>query len=61
TLPIEVSFHLSISVGLLVLFTLGVFLGRVSRTNVVIYGLKTVAAGTFVVLMMWIISNIYIL
>jgi predicted membrane protein (TIGR00267 family) len=44
-LPIEVSFYFSISVGFFVLFTLGVFLGRVSRTNVIIYGMKTVAAG----------------
>ncbi len=60
TLPIEVSFYLSISVGLFVLFALGVFLGRVSRTNVIIYGLKTVAAGALVILMMWIVSNIQI-
>jgi predicted membrane protein (TIGR00267 family) len=59
-IPIEVTFYLSISVGLLVLFTLGVFLGRVSKTNVIIYGLKTVAAGALVVLMMWVISNIQI-
>jgi predicted membrane protein (TIGR00267 family) len=59
-MPIEIAFYLSISVGLVVLFFLGVFLGRVSKTNVVIYGLKTVAAGVFVVLMMWIISNIQI-
>jgi predicted membrane protein (TIGR00267 family) len=60
-LPIEVSFYFSISVGLFVLFALGVFLGRVSRTNVIIYGMKTVAAGALVVLMMWIMSNIQIL
>jgi predicted membrane protein (TIGR00267 family) len=60
-LPIEVSFYFSISVGFFVLFTLGVFLGRVSRTNVIIYGMKTVAAGALVVLMMWIMSNIQIL
>ncbi|MFQ5834044.1 MAG: hypothetical protein ACE5H4_15175, partial [Candidatus Thorarchaeota archaeon] len=60
TLPIEFSFYLSISVGLFVLFALGVFLGRVSRTNVIIYGLKTVTAGALVILMMWIVSNIQI-
>ncbi|MFW9943736.1 MAG: hypothetical protein ACFFB7_01955, partial [Candidatus Sifarchaeia archaeon] len=60
SLPIEISFYLSISVGLLVLFALGVFLGRVSKTNVIIYGLKTVAAGALVILMMWIVSNIQI-
>ena len=60
TLPIEASFYLSISVGLVVLFFLGVFLGRVSRTNVVIYGIKTLAAGALVIFMMWIVSSIQI-
>jgi predicted membrane protein (TIGR00267 family) len=59
-LAIEVSFYLSISVGLVVLFSLGVFLGRVSKTNVVIYGFKTVAAGALVIIMMWIVSSIQI-
>jgi predicted membrane protein (TIGR00267 family) len=61
TLPIEVSFYLSISVGLVVLFSLGVFLGRVSKTNVLMYGIKTLAAGVLVILMMWIVSSIQIL
>ena len=60
-LLIEVSFYLSISVGLVVLFSLGVFLGRISKTNVVIYGLKTVASGALVIFMMWIMSSIRIL
>lgn len=59
--PIVTAFYLSISIGLGVLFALGVFLGRVSKTNVVIYGLKTLVAGIFVVLMMWIMSNIQLL
>ncbi|MFX0054127.1 MAG: hypothetical protein ACFFAX_01655 [Promethearchaeota archaeon] len=59
-IPVEVSFYLSISVGLIVLFSLGVFLGRVSKTNVVIYGIKTLAAGALVIFMMWIVSSIQI-
>ncbi|MFW9885836.1 MAG: hypothetical protein ACFFEX_15725 [Candidatus Thorarchaeota archaeon] len=59
-MPIEISFYLSISVGLAVLFSLGVFLGRVSKTNVVIYGIKTLAAGALVIFMMWIVSSIQI-
>ncbi|MHA2078968.1 MAG: hypothetical protein ACW99X_15350 [Candidatus Thorarchaeota archaeon] len=58
TLAIETAFYMSIGIGLIVLFSLGMFLGRVSKTNVVIYGLKTVIAGIFVVFMMWVISNI---
>jgi hypothetical protein len=52
---------MSIGIGLIVLFSLGVFLGRVSKTNIVIYGLKTLVAGVFVVFMMWAISSIQLI
>jgi predicted membrane protein (TIGR00267 family) len=61
TFAIGTAFYMSIGIGLIVLFSLGVFLGRVSKTNVIIYGLKTLVAGVFVVLMMWAISSIQIL
>jgi predicted membrane protein (TIGR00267 family) len=35
----------SLTLALLSLFTLGLFLGRVSRGNVVVFGIKTVLAG----------------
>lgn len=35
----------SLALALLALFTLGVFLGRVSRGNVIVFGIKTVLAG----------------
>lgn len=60
TIPIATVFYLSILIGLIVLFGLGVFLGRVSKTNVILYGLKTVAAGALVIFMMWIVSSIQI-
>jgi VIT1/CCC1 family predicted Fe2+/Mn2+ transporter len=41
-----------------VLFILGLFLGRVSRTNMFVYGLKTLAAGVLVMMMIWFFSNI---
>ena len=57
-LAIETAFYMSIGIGLIVLFSLGVFLGKVSKTNIVIYGFKTLIAGVFVVFMMWAISSI---
>jgi predicted membrane protein (TIGR00267 family) len=35
----------SLALALLALFTLGLFLGRVSRGNVIVFGIKTVLAG----------------
>ena len=42
---VEVSYLLSLALSLLTLFGLGVFLGRISKRNVVIYGLRTLIAG----------------
>ena len=38
-------YYTSIGVALLTLFALGLFLGRISRGNLLIFGLKTVIAG----------------
>ncbi len=42
---VEVSYLLSLALSLLTLFGLGVFLGRISKRNIVIYGLRTLIAG----------------
>ncbi len=42
---VEVSYLLSLALSLLTLFGLGVFLGRISKRNVIIYGLRTLIAG----------------
>ncbi len=42
---IEVSYLLSLALSLLTLFGLGVFLGRISKRNIMIYGLRTLIAG----------------
>jgi predicted membrane protein (TIGR00267 family) len=42
---IETVFYISIALALVTLFGLGLFLGKVSRGNILIYGLKTVVAG----------------
>jgi predicted membrane protein (TIGR00267 family) len=55
---IELSFVFSIIVGMVVLFLLGSFLGKISKTNIVLYGVKTLAAGFIVVIMMWLFSLI---
>jgi predicted membrane protein (TIGR00267 family) len=58
TMMIELAFFLSICVGLVILFILGVFLGSVSKTNYIVYGIKTLAAGVMVIVIMLILSTI---
>ncbi|MFW9975085.1 MAG: hypothetical protein ACFFDQ_07475 [Candidatus Thorarchaeota archaeon] len=55
-LSIEIAFISSIITAMIILFILGFFLGRVSRTNVVIYGLKTLGAGIIVMIVIWLFS-----
>ncbi len=57
-LPVEVAFTLSVLVSLMILFVLGMFLGKVSSSNMTVYGIKTLAAGILVILMIWFFSNI---
>ncbi|TXT56003.1 MAG: conserved membrane protein of unknown function [Candidatus Thorarchaeota archaeon] len=56
-IPIDLGFTLSVVSGMFILFILGVFLGKVSRTNIIIYGIKTLAAGIIVVMMIWLFSS----
>ena len=57
-LNIAFAFVLSVAFGMIILFVLGLFLGKVSKTNILIYGFKTLAAGILVVIMIWIFSSI---
>jgi predicted membrane protein (TIGR00267 family) len=47
-MSIEIAFQASMGASLAILFLLGVFLGRVSRTNIVYSGIKMVVAGVVV-------------
>ena len=47
-MSVELAFQLSMAASLAILFLLGVFLGRVSRTNIVYSGIKMVVAGVIV-------------
>jgi predicted membrane protein (TIGR00267 family) len=58
TISVDLAFIMSIAVGLMILFVLGMFLGSVSQTNGIVYGIKTLGAGIIVVVMMWVFSNI---
>lgn len=55
-LGIELAFMASIIVAMFILFLLGSFLGKVSQTNVIIYGLKTLGAGFIVMVVIWLFS-----
>lgn len=50
-LPIQMAFYASIGASLTTLFLLGVFLGRISRGNIVYSGIKMVVAGVAVALL----------
>jgi len=47
---IETGYMASVAASLTTLFTLGVYLGRISGENILVYGLKMVVAGAVVAL-----------
>jgi len=49
-IAIETAYYASVAAGLATLFTLGVYLGRISGQNVLVYGAKMVVAGVAVAL-----------
>lgn len=55
-LSIEIAFIASVIMAMLLLFLLGFFLGKVSRSNVLVYGFKTLSAGIIVMIVIWFIS-----
>jgi len=50
-LPIQAAFIASIGASLVILFLLGAFLGRISRSNIIYSGIKMVVAGIAVALL----------
>jgi predicted membrane protein (TIGR00267 family) len=50
------SFLVSIIVGLTILFILGLFLGRIAKTNIWINGLKTLMAGILTLLVLFVVT-----
>lgn len=52
------AFYASLAIGLLLLFLLGGFLGWMSKTNILIYGMKTLAAGGLTLLITYIVSTL---
>lgn len=53
---IELAFIISLIVGIVILFILGMFLGKIAKTNRIVYGIKTLAAGFIVIIIMWLFS-----
>jgi predicted membrane protein (TIGR00267 family) len=51
-IPVETGLIASLTLNLFTLFTLGVFLGKVSRENVWIHGLLMVGAGVLTALLL---------
>lgn len=44
-LPVSIAYYISFGIAFVLLFLLGAFLGRISRENIIIAGLKMVLAG----------------
>ena len=55
---ITISYYISLGMALAALFALGAFLGRVSKSNLVIAGLKMVAAGVASILLSYLLAKI---
>ena len=51
------SYYLALAIAMLSLFGLGAFLGRISRQNIVIAGLKMIVAGVVALLLSYLIEN----
>ena len=56
-LPIQIAFVASIGASLTTLFLLGVFLGRISKSNVIYSGIKMVVAGVAVALLALLLNS----
>lgn len=46
-IPIEICFYLAFGLAFLVLLGIGLFLGKISKTNLIVSGVKMVIAGVF--------------
>ncbi|WEU40058.1 MAG: hypothetical protein OdinLCB4_006195 [Candidatus Odinarchaeum yellowstonii] len=51
-----ISLIISVVIGFTLLFTLGAFLGRISKGNVLVSGLKMIVAGVLTVLILFVLS-----
>ncbi|HUY00583.1 MAG TPA: VIT1/CCC1 transporter family protein [Candidatus Deferrimicrobium sp.] len=52
----NILFYISISINLTMLFFLGMFLGRISKENVVWMGVKVLLAGVLITLILWLVN-----
>jgi predicted membrane protein (TIGR00267 family) len=51
------AYYTSLAIALIALFSLGLFLGRISRGNVVVFGLKTVMAGVVSIVISYLLTG----
>ena len=58
-LPIQSAFVISIGASMVTLFLLGTFLGRISRSNIFVSGIKMVAAGVAVALLALLLNGFH--
>ena len=57
-IPINFCYYLSFGISLVVLFAIGLFLGKISKTRLIISGVKMLLAGVFCVVLSFILDFI---
>lgn len=57
-LTLDLAFHISVGTSLVFLFTLGVFLGKIAKSNLVISGLKSLTIGVATILLITLLNLI---
>jgi len=58
TWPITQVYYIALGLALLTLFGLGMFLGRISRQNLWLFGIKTVMAGVLSILISYLLRGV---
>ncbi len=55
-LPVRMAMNISVGVSFLFIFTLGAYLGKISKRNILFHGLKTLLAGLSVTIIIYFLS-----
>src|SRR3989344_1666910 len=56
-IDIKIAYYIAISLAFLILFLLGVFLGKISKSNLIVYGIKLILAGIVCSIIIFLIEH----
>src|SRR3989338_7367322 len=57
-IDIKIAYYIAISLAFLILFLLGVFLGKISKSNLIVYGIKLILAGIVCSIIIFLIEHV---